>query len=451
MTKRLAFALVLCVGVAFGIAIRWTKELATAAFAHHDRNVAIAPEATAQREQNMAAPVPANDREGNAERFKNEAGKAWLDIESEEKVLRRDGEEEHVPAGRPAMQITDVSDEEFPTSTVTGRALTITIVPDKEARLSGESVLIRAVLCDKVAGRGIVLTDAKMSCEWLTPHRHWADGEPKKLRLYYLPDVNRRTPERNYFGYLISVYYRGQLQTARWQPDEVKTAFQTPQRLQQPTAQSYAWKTNITTTVFWIGLDNNSNSAWDQEWQVNYGGFDNPDQSARRNYIPVAFIPKQNPFYCALPYNDVMHGQFKPEAPLVIPWFKQSYMGQGQSVCWHRWVAIRKGNRTCYAQWEDCGPFRQDYFQYVFGNERPKPNLNNGAGLSVSPAVRDYLELEPSDVTDWQFVDTQDVPPGPWRSYGENNPFVVVQRQAGQHLVQQGGSPRPSATPTPNK
>ena len=151
--------------------------------------------------------------------------------------------------------------------------------------------------------------------------------------------------------------------------------------------------------------------------------------------IPVAFIPRQNPFYCALPYNDVTHGQFKPEAPLVIPWFKQAYTGQGQSVCWHRWIAIRKGNRTCYAQWEDCGPFRTDHFQYVFGNERPKPNLNHGAGLDVSPAVRDYLGLAPTDVTDWQFVEVRDVPPGPWRSYGENNHFVIARSKTEQRMA----------------
>jgi hypothetical protein len=215
----------------------------------------------------------------------------------------------------------------------------------------------------------------------------------------------------------------------------------------RPAIQRFAWKTNIVTTVFWVGEQAGGNnpvpnfrSSWDLNWQSNYGGFDTPEKSERRNYIPVNFVPRQNPFYFALPYNDVSHGQFKPEAPLVIPWFKQAYMGQGQSVCWHHWIAIRKGNRTCYAQWEDCGPFRTDHFQYVFGNERPKPNLNHGAGLDVSPAVRDYLGLQPTDVTDWQFVNTQDVPAGPWRSYGENNHFVIARRQAEQRLVQQGGN-----------
>ena len=192
------------------------------------------------------------------------------------------------------------------------------------------------------------------------------------------------------------------------------------------------WKRNIVTTVFWVGEPatpknpvSNDKSSWDLSWSVSYGGLDSPESSNRRNYLPVAFIPRQNPFYVALPYNDLADGQFKPEAPFVIPWFRQAYTAPGQSVCKDHWIAIRKGSRICYAQWEDCGPFRTDHFEYVFGNERPKPNANAGAGLDVSPAVRDYLGLQSTDVTDWQFVGVQDIPPGPWRSYGQNNPFVM--------------------------
>ena len=206
--------------------------------------------------------------------------------------------------------------------------------------------------------------------------------------------------------------------------------------VQLPASFRTAWKRNIVTTIFWIGEPagpknpvSNDKSSWDYSWTVNYGGFDPPETSNRRNYIPVAFIPKQNPFYVALPYNDVSNGQFKPEAPVVIPWFRRAYTGPGQSVCKGHWIAIRKGSRICYAQWEDCGPFRTDHFQYVFGDERPKPNANFGAGLDVSPAVRDYLGLQSTDVTDWQFVEMSNVPPGPWRSYGDNNPFVLALRQ----------------------
>jgi hypothetical protein len=65
----------------------------------------------------------------------------------------------------------------------------------------------------------------------------------------------------------------------------------------------------------------------------------------------------------------------------------------------------------------------------VFGNERPKVNLNTGAGLDVSPAVRDYLGLKQTDVTDWRFVDFTDVPHGPWATLGENNTFVINSRK----------------------
>jgi len=212
--------------------------------------------------------------------------------------------------------------------------------------------------------------------------------------------------------------------------------------VQFPRNVGLVWKRDIVTTVFWIGElagpnnpVSNIRSSWDFNWTANYGGNDPPEASNRRNYIPVTFVPRQNPFYVALPYNDVTHGDFKPEAPLVIPWFRRAYTGPGQSVCKDRWLAIRKGSRVCYAQWEDCGPFRTDSFQYVFGNERPQPNANGGAGLDVSPAVRDYLGLQGKDLTDWQFVDVRDVPQGPWRSYGDNNPFVIGSRRAERQVT----------------
>jgi hypothetical protein len=82
----------------------------------------------------------------------------------------------------------------------------------------------------------------------------------------------------------------------------------------------------------------------------------------------------------------------------------------------------------------------------VFGNERPKPNLNKGAGLDVSPAVRDYLRLRSTDVTDWKFVEYRDVPRGPWSYYGENNHFVLDARRTTQRVVSK--APADSAAPT---
>ena len=211
--------------------------------------------------------------------------------------------------------------------------------------------------------------------------------------------------------------------------------------------QRYHWKTNIVTTIFWIGEKPSENnpvpnraSSWDKEWTKNYGGLDDPAPAHRSNYMPVKFTPGLNPFYCALPYNDKAKEGHRPEASRVVPWFNEAYQGPAVSTCKGRWIAIRKGNRTAYAQWEDAGPFRTDHWQYVFGNERPKPNLNKGAGLDVSPAVRDYLGLQPTDVTDWRFVEFSEVPRGPWSTHGENNTFVINDRAKGKALVERLGA-----------
>lgn len=196
----------------------------------------------------------------------------------------------------------------------------------------------------------------------------------------------------------------------------------------------YPWKTGINTTTFWVGETPTKNnptpnhaSSWDGKWARNFGGFDDPDK--RSGFLPAKFVPRQNPFYVALPYNDVTRGKHKPEASKVIPWFKEALDKPGRTVLKGRWIAIRYKGKVAYAQWEDCGPFRTDHWQYVFGDERPKPNLNKGAGLDVSPAVRDFLGMKSSDVTDWKFVDFDEVPTGPWAQHGDNNTFVMQKRE----------------------
>ena len=204
----------------------------------------------------------------------------------------------------------------------------------------------------------------------------------------------------------------------------------------------YVWKRGIVTTIFWIGERPaghnpvpNVRSSWDKYWYYNYGGYDNPDAGSRRDFIPIKFVPHQNPFYFALPYNDVQGGHTKYEARRVIPWFKQAFVRDGRTVLKDRWIAVRHGNKVCYAQWEDCGPFRTDDWRYVFGDEHPRPNLNEGAGLDVSPAVRDYLGLGVKDACDWKFVEFREVPHGPWARYGDNNAFVIVARSNNQRLA----------------
>ncbi len=196
-------------------------------------------------------------------------------------------------------------------------------------------------------------------------------------------------------------------------------------------APRFPWKEKIPTTVFWIGEQPTENnpvpnhkSSWDPNWQTNYGGYDDPNPVSRNwDFTPKSFTPKLNPFYVALPFNDVTNREI---AKIKIPWHKQKWSGGTlDSVCQSRWVAVRLGNKVCYAQWEDCGPFNTDDHNYVFGTSRPKNLENEGAGLDVSPAIRDYLGMSSGALCDWRFVDENErIPDGPWCRHGKNNPFV---------------------------
>ena len=184
----------------------------------------------------------------------------------------------------------------------------------------------------------------------------------------------------------------------------------------------YPWKMGIVATVFWIGETGsgptNARSAWDKDWLSSYGGVDDPVR--RIGYGPAGFRPLENPFYVALPYSDMRAGRLKPEAAKVVPWFIEQFRGLGLSVCKGHWLEIRHGAKVCFAQWEDVGPFCTDSAGYVFGDARPSPNLNHGAGIDVSPAVRDYLDLGPFGLIDWRFVEEADVVHGPWSRYQDS-------------------------------
>lgn len=194
--------------------------------------------------------------------------------------------------------------------------------------------------------------------------------------------------------------------------------------LEDPAAslrREYGWKRNVVATVFWIGEQPteanptpNDKSAWDRNWEENFGGYDDPNR--REGYFPASFVPRLNPFYVALPYNDIGKDfRHREEASAVIPWFWEAYQGEGISVCKGRWIAIHREGRICYAQWEDVGPFETDHYEYVFGNENARKNRNQGAGLDVSPSVRDYLRMGSGERVEWKFVEEYEVPDGPWK------------------------------------
>ena len=211
---------------------------------------------------------------------------------------------------------------------------------------------------------------------------------------------------------------------------EILCPFQAPPKarvvLEEPAPwsdNSQPWRRGVTASVFWVGEKisernptANDVSAWDPNWQLNYGGVDDP--SDRNGYRPAGFTPRMNPFYVALPYDD-LEPQNNPSAQpeKIIPWYWKTYKGKWSSTCKGTWLAIHYRGKVCYAQWEDCGPYHTDDWQYVFDGQSPKASPHGNVGIEVSPAVRDFLGIRSGYRISWKFVEPLQVPQGPWSQW----------------------------------
>lgn len=200
-------------------------------------------------------------------------------------------------------------------------------------------------------------------------------------------------------------------------PDLSQNTVPSPKPTPTPILGIGAVHRDISATIFWVGEEassdnaniSNESSAWDYDWENNFGGYDDPEN--RNGFKPSGFTPKENPFYVALPYFEFDNSRNLKESVKKIPWFTQN-TEKGKSLLKNRWVAIGRGEKICFAQWEDVGPALTDDLDYVFGTGRPKISQT---GIDLSPAVRTCLEVGDRSKVWWQFIDEKNVPGGPWK------------------------------------
>jgi hypothetical protein len=150
-------------------------------------------------------------------------------------------------------------------------------------------------------------------------------------------------------------------------------------------------------------------------------------RTADNDFFPLRMTPLENPFYLDVPFSDVNDPTAFAERCQVVPWARQidpagaRCKDAGFSYMKNRWVAVTGPNgQTCYGQTEDAGPGRYHDAAYVFGTTDARPaNLgNNNDGMDVSPALNGCLGFAGLDNDtnriDWQFVNDDQVPAGPW-------------------------------------
>ncbi|TMP97807.1 MAG: hypothetical protein E6L07_01805 [Verrucomicrobia bacterium] len=101
---------------------------------------------------------------------------------------------------------------------------------------NGHVVRLAVSFYDRTKDNKMKLTDARVGYDWITATRDWTDATPKFLAATYVrPKTQAPSPEgRQYGGFIVRVYFDGQLQDARATTPELLTLFPAPDQLAPP-------------------------------------------------------------------------------------------------------------------------------------------------------------------------------------------------------------------------
>jgi len=89
---------------------------------------------------------------------------------------------------------------------------------------NGHVVRIKVDFYDLTKDNKRTLTNAKVSYNWLSSGRDWTDPTPKFLAATYVRPKSKPSPgERRFGGFVVCVYFDGQLQDSRASPPELLT------------------------------------------------------------------------------------------------------------------------------------------------------------------------------------------------------------------------------------
>jgi hypothetical protein len=114
--------------------------------------------------------------------------------------------------------------------------LRVPIRGKRTEKIAVGDVDIQVFFYDQVDGKTIVQTDADLNSNFTSPPVDWSGIDPETLEVEYhlQPPIGRaagRSEKREYFGYVVRVYYKGELQDVRALPESLKDEFPVPPTL----------------------------------------------------------------------------------------------------------------------------------------------------------------------------------------------------------------------------
>ena len=134
------------------------------------------------------------------------------------------------------LAITETTLTEIPDPNAQTHLILKVGVKPRPGTQNGHVVRIIVSFYDQTKDNKMKPTDARTSYSWLTASEDWTDATPKLLAATYVrPKTQSRSADgRGYGGFIVRVYFDGQLQDARARPPELLTFFPAPEQLAPP-------------------------------------------------------------------------------------------------------------------------------------------------------------------------------------------------------------------------
>ncbi len=108
------------------------------------------------------------------------------------------------------------------------------------AKVGVRDVVIHVLFYDQVGGKNVIETNANVSSRWASTPPDWAERDTETLEVEYTqPRADPRESgreDRKYFGYLVRLYYKGELQDSRADPPKLGSQFPAPPTLEKDSA-----------------------------------------------------------------------------------------------------------------------------------------------------------------------------------------------------------------------
>jgi hypothetical protein len=125
-------------------------------------------------------------------------------------------------------------EEEQDASAAKKFALTVPVRARTNETVAVKEMKVFVLFYDKANGRDITRTIANVSNRWTSQPIDWKDGEAETLDVTYeLPAAQARAEHREYYGYIVRLYYRGELQDTKAEPASLNQKFPPPYTLSE--------------------------------------------------------------------------------------------------------------------------------------------------------------------------------------------------------------------------